>query len=430
MYREAYEHTKYFTEVCGQRIAGTENVLKASDYILDFYHKQGIRTETHEFQVPVCDVEHSEMKAKVDGEWQELKHTAALFSRPTAKGGVTLPLVYVENGSIGNFKQTDVAGKAVLICRDVYMVYPDITMYKRLHEYGAAAVIYTTNDGHLDVPYVYANFETMDEEYTIPTAIIHFNTAQELLDKGVKEIFLDIQFNVTMGDTRNTIGVIEGTDKAAENIIVCGHLDSAVSSVGATDDVAAVAIGMELAKYYHELAGKGIRPRRTIRFIAWSGHECGLHGSKYYLLEHKEIFKNTKFVLNYDIVGNTLCNYMMWGAMMPETEKALNEAVAGLELDWPLSIGPMVVDTLNFAVREVPQITLTAGFYGGNHTVYDNIGLLSPEGFKNPLEFSKKVIDWAANAEEIRQGYPEDVNEAMEATGAMYGWGLFGMDDF
>ena len=425
MNAKAYEHTRYFTEECGQRIAGTEAVLKASDYIISYFKGKGIPTEIHEFQVPVCEVEHSVLKAKTDGEWSELEHTPALFSKETPVGGMTLPFIYAEDGSIANLKEKDVRGKAVLICRDVYMVYPDISMYKRLHEYGAAAVIYTTNDGHWDVPYVYANFETMNEEFTIPTAVIHYKTAMQLLAKGTDEIFIDVKFNIRKGMTRNTIGVIEGTEKKEENIIICGHLDSAVSSTGATDDVAAVAMIMELARHYQNLAASGKRPKRTLRFIAWSGHECGLHGSKYYLLEHPEVFHNTKFVLNYDVVGNVLCNYSMWGAMQPEVEENLCQILSKLELDWPLQLGPMVVDTLNFAVREIPQITLTGGFYGWNHTKYDSLELISQQAFEYPIQFSKGVIDWAVETETIVQGYPEPIMEGMKATGAMYGWGLF-----
>lgn len=426
MNQNIYEHAKFFVEECGQRVAGTDSLLKASDYIAKYYQENGIQTETHDFEVPVCKVENSLLKARINGEWTELAHTAALFSKETPEGGITLPLVYVENGSVANFKEQDVKGKAVLICRDVYMVYPDISMYKRLHEYGAAAVIYTTNDGHWDVPYVYANFETMDAEYTIPTAIIHYKTALELLNKGASEIHMEAQFDITMGKTRNTIGVVEGTKKKEETIIVCAHLDSAVSSTGATDDVAAVAMIMELAKYYSDRAKAGNPPERTIRFIAWSGHECGLHGSKYYLLDHRDIFDSTKFVLNYDIVGNTLCNYVVWGAGEASIEAKLNEITAQLEYNWPVNMVPMVVDTLNFAVKEIPQITLMAGFCGGNHTKYDALDLISPVGFTSPIRFSEAVIDWAAGEGEIQQGYPQWLVEGSKEACEMYGWGLFG----
>ena len=399
--------------------------MKASDYIVDFYHKNGIAVETHDFQVPVCSIKNSILKADFGGKWEALRHTPALFSKGTPEGGITLPLVYVENGSVANLKEKEIKGKAVLICRDVYMVYPDIWMYKRLQEFGAAAVIYTTSDGHKDVPYVYANFETMQEDFTIPTAVIHYDTALELITRRAETIHYEAQFEVAMGATRNTAGIIKGCDENPETIFVCAHLDSATGSVGATDDVAGVGMLMELALYYQKQAERGNRPKRTIRFMAWSGHECGLHGSKYYLLERPEIFKSTRFVLNYDVVGNALSNYSMWAGGNEAIEKTLNSITASLELDWPVNMGPMVVDTLNFAARQIPELTLTAGAYGGNHKVYDNMELLSEDGFVMPIRFSKAVIDWAAWAETIKQGYPKELDEGMRALSDMYGWGLF-----
>ena len=126
MFNEIYKHTKYFVEECGKRTAGTEAVIKASDYIVDYYKKNGIKTEIHEFNVPVCEIEKSQLKFKTTEGWLETEHTAALFSKATPDGGITLPLVYAENGSIANLKDVDVKGKAVLICRDVYMEYPDM----------------------------------------------------------------------------------------------------------------------------------------------------------------------------------------------------------------------------------------------------------------------------------------------------------------
>ena len=424
MSKRAYEHTKFFTEDCGQRIAGTPQVLKASDYILDYYRENSIMSDTHEFEVPVSTIKKSVFQVYRNDAWEDVRHTPAIFSKATPEGGMDLDLVYVENGNVASFKAKDVRGKAALICRDVYFEYPDINMYKRLYEYGAAAVIYTTTDGHWDVPFVYANFETMHEEFTIPTFIIHWKTALDLLQSGVNKLHLEFDFEIELGKTRTTIGIVEGSGDTDESIVVCAHLDSAISSVGAADDVAGVAMVMELARYYNEEAKAGRRPEKTIRFIAWSGHECGLHGSKYYLKDHMDIYDKTRFVLNYDIVGNALSNYSAIGGFNNEVWEKLNEITASLDLEWAVSPAPMVCDTLNFAAKEIPQITLSAGFFCGNHTKYDSLDLISPEGFDYPLMFSEAVVDWAAN-EAVSQGYPEELNKEMRACCEMYGWGMF-----
>ncbi len=114
MSKRAYEHTRFFTEDCGQRIAGTPQVLKASDYILDYYRENGIMTDTHEFEVPVSTIKKSVLQVYRNDAWEDIRHTPAIFSKATPEGGMDLELVYVENGNIASFKTKDVRGKAAL----------------------------------------------------------------------------------------------------------------------------------------------------------------------------------------------------------------------------------------------------------------------------------------------------------------------------
>ena len=418
----AYNHTAYLTEQCGIRIAGSTNAMKASEYVADTMDKSGLDVERHVFITPICDVKHSELKYRTKGDWIDIPHTPALFSRQTPQEGITLPLVYVENGSVAALEANDIRDKAVLICRDVYMDYPDVETYKLLHKYGVAMVIYTTSDGHKDIPYVYANYESMDEEYTIPTAIVHYDTAVELVKNHSIEIHYSVQFDITKGESMNVIGTLEGDGSTDECVVVCGHIDSAYGSVGATDDAAAVALVMTLADYYSK---QTVKNKRAIKFIGWSGHECGLHGSKNFLLSYPDTYKNVRFVLNYDIVGNAVASYMVAGGYNEEVGAQLQNIIDTMKIGWPLDIAPLVCDTLNFAAAQIPQITVTSGCFSGNHTKYDNMELINAAGVETPIDFSVNVIDWAANADHIKQGYPEEVNAMMKATGARYSWGLF-----
>ena len=73
MYKDAYEHTRYFAEECGKRIAGETEVIKASDYIVKEFESYGVDVELHHFKLPICKITHSQFKAKVDGDWKVLK---------------------------------------------------------------------------------------------------------------------------------------------------------------------------------------------------------------------------------------------------------------------------------------------------------------------------------------------------------------------
>ncbi len=78
----------------------------------------------------------------------------------------------------------------------------------------------------------------------------------------------------------NIIAEIPGRDAKAGYVMAGAHLDSWVAGDGAQDNGAGSVVVMEIARVLSEL---GVRPRRTIRFVLWSGEEQGLLGSMAYV---------------------------------------------------------------------------------------------------------------------------------------------------
>jgi dipeptidyl aminopeptidase/acylaminoacyl peptidase len=83
----------------------------------------------------------------------------------------------------------------------------------------------------------------------------------------------------------NTIGEIRGSEKPDEVVIVGAHLDSWDLGQGATDNGTGSAVVLEAAR---ALAKSGVKPRRTIRFVLFTGEEQGLLGSRAYVEKHKD----------------------------------------------------------------------------------------------------------------------------------------------
>jgi Zn-dependent M28 family amino/carboxypeptidase len=84
----------------------------------------------------------------------------------------------------------------------------------------------------------------------------------------------------------NVIADIPGSEKPDEIVIVSGHLDSwdGPGSQGALDNGVGSCTALEAARIL--MAAKA-KPKRTIRFILWSGEEEGLFGSVGYVRDHK-----------------------------------------------------------------------------------------------------------------------------------------------
>src|SRR5262249_61378505 len=79
-------------------------------------------------------------------------------------------------------------------------------------------------------------------------------------------------------ESANVIADIKGSEHPEQVIIVSGHLDSWDLGTGAIDDAAGVAVSMEAANLIQKLH---LKPKRTIRVIAWMNEENGSPGSKH-----------------------------------------------------------------------------------------------------------------------------------------------------
>ena len=58
-------------------------------------------------------------------------------------------------------------------------------------------------------------------------------------------------------------------------MIVSGHLDSWDLGQGAIDDASGVAVSMQVLQILKQLK---LKPKRTIRFVAWMNEENGFDG--------------------------------------------------------------------------------------------------------------------------------------------------------
>ena len=116
----------------------------------------------------------------------------------------------------------------------------------------------------------------------------HLGRLVRLLEAG-KDVQLELDTKTTflMQDSveNNVVAEIPGTDPELKDelVILGGHMDSWHAGTGATDNGAGVGVAMEAVRI---LKAIGVKPRRTIRIILWSGEEQGLLGSRGYVKNH------------------------------------------------------------------------------------------------------------------------------------------------
>jgi len=121
----------------------------------------------------------------------------------------------------------------------------------------------------------------------------------------------------------NVIGEIAG--ESDELVIVGGHIDSWDGARGAQDNGTGTSTTMEAARL---LAASGVKPKRTIRFMLWSGEEQGLLGSRAYIEQHPEEMDRISCVLVHDGGTNACRGLYATPAMMPMFEEVLAPLLA------------------------------------------------------------------------------------------------------
>jgi hypothetical protein len=106
----------------------------------------------------------------------------------------------------------------------------------------------------------------------------------------------------------NTVAEIRGTERPDEVVLLGAHLDSWDLATGGTDNGTGAIAVLEAARI---LEAAGVKPKRTIRFVLFSGEEEGLFGSQAYAKTHEKELDKLQAVLVLDngtgrITGMTL----------------------------------------------------------------------------------------------------------------------------
>jgi len=202
----------------------------------------------------------------------------------------------------------------------------------------------------------------------------------------------------------NVIAEIPGTEKPDEFVVFGGHLDSWDGATGATDNGTGVSTTLEAARL---LAKAGAKPRRTIRFMLWSGEEQGLLGSRAWIKAHPKELASISAVIVHDGGTNYVSGILATEAIYPVFEKALAPLLA-LEGDLkfqikkvkglPRGIGS---DHDSFLAQGVPgffwtqQRTATKGqnYNHEHHTQHDTFLAAVPE-FQRHTSVVVAVAAW------------------------------------
>ncbi|MFV0607509.1 MAG: M28 family peptidase [Niabella sp.] len=219
---------------------------------------------------------------------------------------------------------------------------------------------------------------------------------------GLHDVSVKVKYNTneSRATASNIIGVVEGTDKKDEYVVISAHYDHVGKSsdgkiyYGADDDGSGTVSVLEMAEAFAAAKKAGKGPRRSIIFMTVSGEEKGLWGSEYYASNSIFPLEKTSVDLNIDMIGRIGTDYLnhkdannyiyvvgddkLSSDLTPITE-AVNKKYTKLVLDRKFNDpdDPERIyyrsDHYNFAKNGVPAIFYFNGIHADYHQPTDTI---------------------------------------------------------
>ena len=310
----AYREVGYLANNIGPRLSGSAQAERAVQYVAEEMRKLGLDVRLQPCMVPhwVRGAEHGELiewDGMAAGTTQKVVLTALGGSVATPETGLTAEIVVVNNfDELTALGREKVAGKIVLINnkfdREMAESGFGLAAYGQAVQYrfggamaaarlGAVAVLVRSAGGSQNRLAHTGSMGYADGVNKIPGAAVSYEDAEtiaHLAKMGRVRIKLTLTPQ-TLPDAPsfNVIGDLKGSEKPDEIVIVSGHLDSWDLGQGAIDDGAGVAVAMSVPALLKQL---GLKPKRTIRFIAWMNEENGGRGSAAYAEAEKTNIAN------------------------------------------------------------------------------------------------------------------------------------------
>jgi Zn-dependent M28 family amino/carboxypeptidase len=310
----AYKQVAHLSNNIGPRLSGSAQAQRAVEYVADEMRRLGLEVKLEKLMVPhwVRGVETGELvefPGQAPQTTQKIVLTALGGSVATPATGLTAEIVVVNNfKELEALGRSKVAGKIVLfnVRFDRQMAeqgyggeaYGQAVAYRgggpsAASRLGAVAAL-TRSAGNSQNRLAHTGSTRYAADAPqIPAAAVSFEDA-DLIAHLVKDG--KVRLHLTLTPQRlpdavsyNVVADLKGSELPEQVVIVSGHLDSWDLGTGAIDDAAGVAVAMQTAQLLKRL---NLRPRRTIRVIAWMNEENGLVGGRTYAQEHAAELNN------------------------------------------------------------------------------------------------------------------------------------------
>ena len=312
------------TDRIGGRISGTPACDRAVDWAAAKFREAGVDAVTTEaFTLKTAWVPRAAEASCVSPAAFPLRIAAAPGTGSTPGGQpVEARVLDAGDGSPEAFSKLGAAAKgAIALVRnpemksleDLFAEYMRSSALRRTAR--AAGVVAVLVESSRPRGLLYRHPMTFDASVDpLPVAIVARDQAERVLrllgDGPVRARLAIDNTNLADAPSRNVVAEIRGQDRAADIVLVGAHLDAWDLGTGANDNGVSCAEIIDLAR---QIVASGLKPRRTIRFVLFTGEEQGLIGSNAYVKRHEAELDRHVAAVVYDIGSGKLTGMYLNG---------------------------------------------------------------------------------------------------------------------
>jgi carboxypeptidase Q len=399
----------------GSRLTGTAGARRAEEWAEGEMKRLGLSNVRREPYPMGASWERGPASASLlsDGGLRRALAVASYTWTPGTRGAVEAEVVDVGAGRPEDVRRVAprLKGSVALVVPEgadldsvIYNFYRAPGLVRELKDAGALAVLIAADKPHSILYTAPVEFSATGRLAALPTLSLAREDVlmlRRLLSQNrTPRLRLDVSNKVDGAfDSTNVVGEIKGSDSPNEIVVVGAHLDSNDLGPGALDNAAGSAAVLETARAIKAL---GLRPRRTVRFVLFTGEEEGMVGSIAYVERHRDELDRTVAALVMDIGAGRPMGWFSMGRTDLDAEiRALSAPLSQLG-DFAIEHAAFAAtDNAPFMAEGVPNLILLQDetpYFPVHHTIAD-----TPDKI-DPRDYASAVATLAATAYAIADG--------------------------
>jgi carboxypeptidase Q len=312
------ENLRVLTDEIGGRVTGSPGYEAALQWGVEAFRRAGVDSAALESYDAPARWEAELARASVVSPYRFPLRVTSFALAPSTDGVLTAKLFDAGAGHRADFDKAGAKAKgAIALVRtkpmksfedlfNEYLMGPEMVDGARAR--GVAAILFLSSRPR---GLLYRHQVTLDGRISaLPMAEVAREDGlrlARLLEKG-REMTVALEIKNRIGGPwrpQNVVAEIRGSEKPDEIVLLGAHLDSWELGTGAQDNGVNCALVVEAAR----AIAAGPRPKRTIRFVLFTGEELGLLGSRGYVANHRGEMDRYVAAVIHDIGDGRISGY-------------------------------------------------------------------------------------------------------------------------